>query len=145
MWESVNPNLIEVFLLFFDFRNVEEQTPHFPSELQRDALIDPPDQLKEKTHTHREEVLRAGFKDGSPLRHLWRSLFGGKHQQLVAAARQKLCFIKGFKLRKKPEDEKRETDSKVEGNSAAAQKDSRWISGCDIKPQQQNHSLKSRD
>lgn len=48
--ELVSLHLVEVLLLLFYFGNVEQQTPHFPSELQGNALVDPPDQLQEHNH-----------------------------------------------------------------------------------------------
>lgn len=41
--------LVEVFLLFLYFGNIEQQTPDFPSELQRYPLVDPPNQLRRQT------------------------------------------------------------------------------------------------
>lgn len=38
--------LVKVFLLLLYFGNVEQQTPHLPSELEGNSLIDPPDQLE---------------------------------------------------------------------------------------------------
>ena len=53
--------LIEVFLLLLYFGNIEQQAPHFPSELQRNALIDPPDQLE--GNEQREVIVRKAFKE----------------------------------------------------------------------------------
>lgn len=40
------PYLVEVFLLLLYFGDIEQQTPHLPSELQGNSLIDPPHQLE---------------------------------------------------------------------------------------------------
>ena len=57
----VAPHLVEVFLLLLDFGDVEQQTPHLPSELQGDSLIDPPDQLE--GNTQQEVIVREAFKE----------------------------------------------------------------------------------
>lgn len=42
-------NLVKVLLLLLYFGNVEQETPHLPPQLQRNSLIDPPDQLEGST------------------------------------------------------------------------------------------------
>lgn len=51
MWADILASyLIEVFLLLLYFGNVKQETPHLPSELQGNSLIDPSDQLEAKRH-----------------------------------------------------------------------------------------------
>lgn len=46
-FDGGSPHLVEVFLFLLYFGNVEQQTPHLPAELQRNSLVDAPDQLEE--------------------------------------------------------------------------------------------------
>lgn len=57
------PYLVEVLLLLLYFGNVEQQTPHLPSELQGNSLIDPPDQLEGSKQ--QEVIVRKGLQRGT--------------------------------------------------------------------------------
>lgn len=57
----VSVYLVEVFLLLLYFGNIEQQTPHLPSELQGNSLIDPPDQLE--GNKQQEVIVIEAFKE----------------------------------------------------------------------------------